>query len=319
VDYERFVRTRRPLWDEFDQGLALLLSDERRLGHQDLEMLAFRYRQVLHDHAHARERFPGTGAARRLQELAVSGARVLHWDLTGPRGSFLGFFTATFPRSFRHHLPHLGVTSALFLSAFLIGLTFSWLQQGVGTALLGPEAVAGLRQGHLWTESLTTTVPPAASSSWIATNNMSVALTGWAGGALAGLGALYVVLFNGFMLGAILAATSHYGLSLELLEFVAAHGPLEITLILTTAAGGLSLGLALVAPDDRPRREATGEAARHALALLLGCLPWFVVLGLVEGFLSPAPAVPAIVKVALGVALEALFLVLAWNPLLQEA
>jgi hypothetical protein len=73
-----------------------------------------------------------------------------------------------------------------------------------------------------------------------------------------------------------------------------------------------------VAPDDRPRRLAAGDAARTALALLLGCLPFFVVLAVVEAVLSPAPGVPAALKVAVGLALEAVFLGLAWNPLLPE-
>ena len=320
MQYERFVRQRKPLWDEFESGVQRLLKDERHLAHGELETLAFRYRQVLHDHAHARARFPGTGAARRLRDLALSGTLALQWDRPAQKPSLRGFFSRTFPLAFRRHVPYMGVTSALFFTAFVVGATFSWLQQGVGTAILGTQAVEGLREGRLWTESLTTTVPPGVSSSFIATNNMSVALTGWAGGALFGLGALYVVLFNGFMLGAVLAATSHYGLTPDLLEFVAAHGPLEITLILVTAGGGLALGRALVAADDRPRRESAAEAARHALVLLVGCLPWFVLLGIVEGFLSPAPAVPAILKAALGMALLGLFLVLAWNPLLpQEA
>jgi uncharacterized membrane protein SpoIIM required for sporulation len=318
MQYERFVRQRKPLWDEFETRLQLLLQDERHLAHGDLETLAFRYRQVLHDHAHARARFPGTGAGRRLHDLALSGTRALQWDRPARRGSLRGFFKSTFPLAFRLHLPYILVASALFFTAFVVGATFSWLQQGVGTAILGPEAVEGLRQGRLWTESLTTTVPPGVSSSAIATNNMSVGLTGWAGGALFGLGSLYVVLFNGFMLGAVLTATSHYGLTPALLEFVAAHGPLEITLILVTASGGLALGRALVAADDRPRRDAAAEAARHALVLLVGCLPWFAILGIVEGFISPAPAVPAILKAALGAALLSLFLVVAWNPFLPE-
>ena len=318
MQYERFVRQRKPLWDEFEARLQLLLQDERRLAHGELETLAFRYRQVLHDHAHARARFPGTGAGRRLRDLALAGTRALQWDRPARRASLRGFFTSTFPLAFRRHLPYVGVACALFFTAFVVGATFSWLQQGVGTAILGPDAVEGLRPGRLWTESLTTTVPPGVSSSFIATNNMSVALTGWAGGALFGLGSLYVVLFNGFMLGAVLTATSHYGLTPDLLVFVAAHGPLEITLILVTAGGGLSLGRALVAADDRPRKEAAAEAARHALVLLVGCLPWFLILGIVEGFISPAPAVPAILKAALGAALLSVFLVLAWNPFLPE-
>ena len=159
-----------------------------------------------------------------------------------------------------------------------------------------------------------TTVPPAYSSSGIATNNLSVALTAWSGGLLAGIVPLYVVLLNGLMLGATVGVTLHYSMAGELLGFIAAHGPLELTLILVAAAAGLGLGRALVAAGDHPRSVALREAGRDSLAVLLGCLPWFVVLALVEVFVSPSPELPVAVKLILGLALEGLFLALALRP-----
>ena len=214
--------------------------------------------------------------------------------------------------------PHLSVATVLFASSALIGLSLAIVQPSMGAAFLGPEAMAGLREGRLWTEALTTTIPPAVSSSAIATNNMGVAIMAWAGGALAGLGALWIVLLNGFMLGAIVGATLPYAMAGRLLEFVAAHGPLELTLIVVSAAAGLAMGQALVAASDRPRRDVVREAAGRSLVVLGGCLPWFVLLGLVEGLISPAPAVAPELKVLIGVSLWLLFVLLAWNPFLRE-
>ena len=317
MDYARFVGLRTPLWDEFERGLRRVESTKALPSHEEVESLAFRYRQVLHDHSVAGSRFAGTGAARRLRQLAFEGTRALYRE-EAPRGGLRHFAFRAFPRAFRAHLPYLAVAGSLFAVALALGVTLSFVEPGVGSMFLGPGAVAGLREGRLWTEALVSTVPPAVSSSGIATNNMAVALTGWAGGALAGLGALYVILLNGFMLGAIMGTTAHYGLAGRLLEFIAAHGPLEITLILVTASGGLALGRALIAADDRPRRTVMGEAARTALVLLLGCLPWFAVLALAEAVLSPAQGVPAPLKAGVGLALEAVFLAVAWNPLLRE-
>jgi uncharacterized membrane protein SpoIIM required for sporulation len=316
MSYARFIRQRSAAWDEFERVLASLT--ETRLGHAALENLAFLYRQILHDHAVVSYRYPRTAAAERLRHLALEGTHTLRVEtdehVVGP----VRFLTRSFPRAFRRHLPHLVVTVVLFFSAMALGFCMTALRPAVGLTLLGPEKVKGLEEGRLWTESLVSTIPPALSTSAIATNNMSVALTGWAGGALAGIGALHVVLLNGFLLGAVLAATWHYGLAAGLLEFVSAHGPLEITLILVTAAAGLGVGQALVAADDRPRREALAEAGQRAIVVLVGCLPWFVVLGLVEGLISPSPQVPAPLKLGLGLLLEALFLFLAWNPSLEK-
>jgi uncharacterized membrane protein SpoIIM required for sporulation len=303
MDYPRFVSLRQPLWDRFERDVESARSE---LSYAEVEELALHYRQVLHDHAFARSRFPGTGAARRLARLAVRGGTALQRD--EQEYSVVGFFFVRFPRALRAHLHWIAVAVALFLVAALLGLAVAVYEPGVALSLLGPDAVAGLRQGHLWTESLTTTLPPAFSSSRIATNNMSVALTAWAGGAAAGLGSLWVVLLNGFMLGAAFGVTARYSLAGELGTFVVAHGMLEITLILVCAGAGLGIGTALLRADDLPRSVTVPRAAREALVVLLGCLPWFLVLGIVEGFLSPSPDLPFAVKALLGVALEVCFL-----------
>lgn len=314
MDYARFVRLRRALWDEFEERLRRARVAPRSLAYAELEGLAHQYRQVLHDHALARARYRSTAAAERLRALALEGTHWLHPDAGETALTLRGFFSRRFPAAFRRHLPALAAATALFAAAAVLGFNLALSEPGVGVALLGPEAVEGLRRGRLWTESLSTTIPPAVSSSAIATNNMSVAITAWGGGALAGSGALYVVVLNGLLLGIVFAATSHYGLAGELFEFVSAHGPLEITLILTSAAGGLALGRALVAAEDRPRRVVTAEAGREAMVLLVGCLPWFLLLGVIEGVVSPSPAIPAGAKAALGLSVLATFLLAALRP-----
>jgi uncharacterized membrane protein SpoIIM required for sporulation len=319
MDYQRFLRLRGPIWEAFEEGLARSRERSKRLPHDEVELQAFRYRQVLHDFALARSRFPGTRAAERLSRLALGGAYALQRDYDGGRFRILPFFSRTFPRAFRELSPHVGIAVAIFLIAALFGFFTATMQPGVGLTFLGPEAVEGLRRGHLWTETLSSILPPSVSSSAIATNNMSVAITGWAGGALFGAGALYVLLLNGLMLGAVFGITSHYSLSGALFEFVAAHGFLEITLILVTTGAGLSMGRALVEAGEVPRREALPRAARSALVVLLGSLPWFLILGFVEAFVSPSTSVPLASKLLLGLALEALFLVAALHPLREES
>lgn len=317
MDYARFVRLRRPLWDAFERQLASS-RNRQRVGYGDLEEMALHYRQVLHDHALAGSRFPGTAAARRLQGLAIEGTRRLTGESGEARSGLIRFFSRKFPQAFQRQLGATGVALALFLLASCWGLALGILRPALGVTLLGPESVRGLEEGRLWTESLVTTVPPSVSSSGIATNNITVALTAWAGGVVAGFIPLYVLLFNGLLLGALFGVTMHYSMAGALLEFIAAHGPLELTLIIVSAAAGLAIGRSLIAAGDRPRALALRDASRDALTVLLGCVPWFVVLALVEVFVSPQPALPVVLKAALGLALESLFLVLAFRPVSSE-
>src|SRR3954447_11537469 len=113
MDYARFVRLRRPLWDAFEGELAA-----RELpGYGGLEEMALRYRQVLHDHALAAARFPGTAAARRLQALALAGTRRLTGEGQRRRAGVAAFFARAFPAAFQRQLDLLGIALALFLVA----------------------------------------------------------------------------------------------------------------------------------------------------------------------------------------------------------
>lgn len=318
MDYAAFLGLREESWSQFEERLRQAQRRPRALGYEDLEFLAVRYRQILHDNGLANARFPGTGAARRLARLAVEATRFLHQERRDRGSGFLRFWSETFPRAFRRNLGNLGAAVFLFAVGAVFGLGLSAVQPGLATALLGPQALADLRSGHLWTESIVRSVPPSLTSSAIARNNLGVALVGWAGGALAGIGSLYILFLNGLLLGAIFGVTLHYSMAGRLLEFVSAHGPLEITLILVSASAGLRMGRGLLEATDLPRRDVLQAAGRDALVILLGCLPWFVPLGFVEGFLSPAPQVAPSLKAAVGLGLLGLFLTTAWNPLLSK-
>ena len=118
MDYARFVALRQPLWDAFEQQLG----DGRLhkgLTYAEVEELAMRYRQVLHDHAWARARFAGTGAARRLARLAVLGGRALQQEAE-QKLSLTHFFFVRFPSAVIDHLPTIGV--AVLLAMMSIAL-----------------------------------------------------------------------------------------------------------------------------------------------------------------------------------------------------
>ncbi len=319
MDYAAFLALREPGWRDFERRLEAAQARPRAVGYEDLEELAVGYRQILHDNALAAARFPGTGAARMLQRLALDATRWLHREHREPGSGLLRFWRESFPRAFRRNRENTAAAVYVFLLGAAFGLGLAAVETSLATAMLGERTIAGLKDGHLWTESLVSTVPPAVSSSAIARNNLGVALSGWAGGALAGIGSLYILFLNGFLLGSIFGVTMHFSMARPLAEFVSAHGPLELTLIVVSAAAGLRMGRALVEATDAPRREALGRAGRDALTILLGCLPWFVPLGFVEGFVSPSPEVPASFKAAIGLGLVSLFLVSAWNPFLKGA
>ena len=91
------------------------------------------------------------------------------------------------------------------------------------------------------------------------------------------------------------------GIGFELWTFVIGHGVIELTVIFIAGGSGLMLGWAILRPGLMRRRDALALAARKAVYLLLGAVPWLVVAGTIEGFISPNEDIPIPVKWAVGI------------------
>jgi len=110
-----------------------------------------------------------------------------------------------------------------------------------------------------------------------------------------------VIIFNGGFIGAIFGLTIENGAIDELLRFVLPHGLLELTCIAVSCVAGLRLGWALVDPGPLTRGASLRRESRAAMEIVLGTMPWLVLAGLIEGFVSPRqPPLP--VSLAVGVA-----------------
>lgn len=305
MDYRRFAELRGPLWDELEQGLVS--AREGRLDYLALERLSLLYRQVLHDHSIARGRFAGTAVDRRLQRLALEATHRLQRDSGDEVPTLSRFVLTIFPRTFRRLHPEIGVAAAFFAAATLLGAVLAAVEPAVATLFLPQTTIDALARGELWTDSILETGSSSMVSSSIALNNLKVLFTAFAGGAVAGLGAFFVLMVNGLMLGSLLVTTAHHGLADRLGEFIAAHGPLELSLIMISAGAGLHVGRELIFAGDLPRGDRLRRAGRDAMVVLLGCVPFILLLGVVEGFVSPSEmALPY--KLALGLTIEAVFL-----------
>ncbi|WP_309476022.1 stage II sporulation protein M, partial [Escherichia coli] len=79
-------------------------------------------------------------------------------------------------------------------------------------------------------------------------NNISIGLRTFAGGLLAGVGTILVLIANGVNIGAVAGHLQAIGHGDPFWRFVAGHAPLELTAIVIAGGAGLRLGLGLVAP-----------------------------------------------------------------------
>jgi uncharacterized membrane protein SpoIIM required for sporulation len=99
----------------------------------------------------------------------------------------------------------------------------------------------------------------------------------------------------------LLGLTTYHGIGFELATFVIGHGVIELTVIFMAGGSGLMLGWALLRPGLMRRRDALALAARKAVQLLGGAVPWLAAAGAIEGFISPNEDLPWMVKWSVGI------------------
>ena len=188
-------------------------------------------------------------------------------------------------------------------------LLFFGLVVGALTVLLHPDGAtllvpAHLRQiisrGEVWTDSILGGSTPTELAVQIFLNNLRVLIMSFALGVTAGVGTVVVLLSNGISVGATVAACFQAGVGPNILQFMSAHGPVELSLICIVGGAGLHLGRAMIDPGERSRATAIREHAQVAVQLLLGCAPFMVAIGIVEGFVSPGGYFPWPLKLITG-------------------
>jgi uncharacterized membrane protein SpoIIM required for sporulation len=295
---EEFVARRQGDWTDLEDLLRRAAG--RGLpgfSGTELERLGRLYRLASADLAVAQRDFPQDRVRAYLDQLlARAHPYVYQGDVAEWRG-LVHFFTEGFPRLYRANAAYVLASAALFLLPGLIAYMATLNSAAAQEALVSPSLLSFVRQGQMWTD-IPEQVRPAAST-FLMTNNLQVSILAFAGGILAGLGTVYVLLQNGLMLGAVVGTCQAHGLALPLLAFVSPHGYLELSDIVIAGAAGLRLGYPLLAPGLFSRRRALAQGARVAVQLLAGGAPLLVLAGVLEAFVSPSDLPPE-VKLALG-------------------
>ena len=283
VKLDRFLEEREAGWTSLRSLLDEAGAKPERLGPVRLRRLGSLYRAAAADLAFARRAYPHEPVTRRLERLVIDARQLVYSD-AGPRRSLRAFLSRGYWQRVRER-PWALWTALLLLFGPMV-LAAVWAIDDPAAAIgVVPVQFQGAAEPGGGPGSLAPG-DEAALSSQIFTNNIRVTFLVIAGGILAGLGTAAVTIFNGGFIGAIIGLTIENGSSGELFRFVLPHGVLELSCIAVAACAGLRIGWALVDPGTLTRGQSLRREARPAMELVLGTMPWLVLAGLVEGFVS---------------------------------
>lgn len=313
----RLIQRQREAWLDYE---ALLERAGRRglssLGEAELPRFAALYRLAAADLARLRT-YRGPGEVTFALERRVQGGHNLLYRSEGQSwGQLLVWIRGGFPSLVRTRWAVVAIAAASLLLPAAVTYGLVRYDPGVARAILPAEMViraerapARLAAGEGYVDVPEVFMP--TTSSQLIANNVRVTFLVFAGGVLAGLGSVAILVLNGVFFGGVLGLYDAYGAGVLIWSFVAPHGVIELLAIFIAGGAGIWMGSALLLPGRRTRGEALEHRAREAVSLIAGTTVLLVLAGLVEGFVSPAP-VPAALRLSVAAVLAvAVFVYLA--------
>jgi uncharacterized membrane protein SpoIIM required for sporulation/uncharacterized RDD family membrane protein YckC len=288
------VRRQRAQWNEYQQ----LLDDAKgrgldHLGEAKVSRFAALYREMAADLARARTYGGSPELLYTVERMVGTGHNLLYRPPSRTWARFRAFITGGFAALARRQWRPIAIASALFYLPALLSFAAlrgePQLAREVLPAVLldrAEEAAEKEARGEGYYEETEILMPAMATS--LVSNNVQVTFMAFAGGVLAAVGTVYILIMNGVMLGAVAGAFSNEGQSLQLWTFVLPHGVIELTAICIAGGAGLWLGSAILFPGRRTRREVLVTRGREAVSLIGGTAIMLLIAGLIEGFISPS-------------------------------
>ncbi len=302
MNVDEFYQSRKQEWELLNNLIERAQKDTRRLSTTDIDRLASLYRAASSDLALAKRDFPRHRITQYLNQIVARTHAVLYQGEPLAWNRIVDFALRGFPRLFRETFIFTLASFLLFMiPAFVTG--FSTFNSPSAAVWLLPAEVQGLiptiEDKQLWIDMPIEERPYV--SSFIMQNNIRVSFLAFASGVSGGLLTLWILVNNGLSVGGLLGLTYHYGVGFELATFMIGHGVIELTVIFISGGSGLMLGWAILRPGLLRRRDALMIAAQKAMRLLGGAVPWLVVAGTIEGFISPSETIPWPVKWTVGI------------------
>lgn len=302
MNADQFYKMRQADWQKLSHLLKQSQNDIKQLSPAEVKELGQLYRATTSDLAIAQRDFPQHRVTLFLNQLVAQGHGLIYQSEPLALKRLRDYVLRGFPQAFRDTWRFTAVSALLLiLPALIAGFITHWSPKAA-SAILPAEIqhlIPQIEEQDLWVDIPVEDRPYA--SSFIMTNNIRVSFLAFASGVTAGLLTVYVLIFNGLILGGLTGLTAHHGVGWELWNFVIGHGVIELTTIFIAGGSGLLLGWAIISPGLLRRRDALTEAAKTAVKLIVGCVPILVMAGIIEGFISPNENIPAWIKWSVGI------------------
>lgn len=287
----RFRQERSASWRELERLVSKIESKGlRRLQPNEMRSLPRLYRAALSSLSVARAVSLDLSLVAYLEHLTTRAYTHVYSVRTGFLKSVWHFFSSYYPRLFRKYGIHMLIAGCLLVGGTVVGHIMVMNEPEYYYSFVN-ENLAGGRGPNSTPEELRSVLygsdadmdDLASFAGFLFVHNSQVAGLCFVLGIVPGALVFYLLLTNGFMLGAFSAIHERAGLSVDLWGWLLPHGVTELFAIVVAAGGGLALGQSLLFPGRSRRLQNLATAGREVSSFLLMAFLMLAFAGFVEG------------------------------------
>ncbi len=313
MNEEAFLQKREDGWAR----LAILCeradNSPSALTAEELQEFIRLYRGVSRDLALVRTQSNNAPLIDYLNDLAGRAYGVLYRAPRKPVGQVIVGAVERAAQAFRRRFAFVVVSFTLFVSAAAITPVIIRQVPDTKEFIIPPmmkESFEGWKTGKH--EERSSDESFLASTFYASNNPRQAVLTGSVGAGTFGIGSVFLVVFNGAVIGALANELAPVGRLPYLFSNIAPHGVPEMSGLFISGAAGLLFGWALIFPGRFSRGDSLREVGPDALTLLATSVIMMFIAAPIEGFFSFDPNIPDVAKAAVGL-VEVVIWSLFWS------
>lgn len=276
-----FIERNKEKWSSIENNLT-------NKSDVNPDILASDYIELTNDLAYAQTFYPQSKTKQYLNELSIRAHQLIYKDQQASNNKMAHFFKIEIFEAIWSIRRPLFFSLLIFVLAALIGLVSARHDEGFVRLILGDGYVnmtienikagnpAGVYQdGSNWGGALAITI-----------NNVKVAFYAFIFGVFFSLGTGYILFSNGIMVGTFHYLFYKYDVLQEAMSAVWIHGTIELSVIVIAGGCGLAMGNSILFPKSYTRLESFKRATKQAAKVLISTVPFFIVAGALEGFVT---------------------------------
>lgn len=287
-----FIKQNKKRWEEF----------EKVVKHPEQvkpDRLAELFIQVTDDLSFARTQYPDSRTARYLNGLAGMVHLEIYKNKKEDKNRFLAFWKEELPRVMYEVRRPLLYAFLIFLVAGSMGAVSTMYDDSFVRLILGDGYVnmtlENIKEGN--PTAVYSTSDELSMFFYITWNNIFVSFRVFVFGVFASLGTAVFLLYNGIMVGTFIMFFFQEQQLSQAFPVIMLHGTIELSSIVIAGAAGFVMGNSLLFPGTYSRIESFKKGAVKGLKIVMGLVPFFIVAGFIESFITRYAFMPLSVKV----------------------